>query len=136
MAEKKLNDHITSYTKLKFKLISTKGFTKDLINGCSIFNGANYFVEDGPQNYLVIQPVFKYFQTFTGTDKILAWKSKGLSEGIFKTPVVSGNSFAPKLTSIYNERIGAKFKGSCFIQDNISFTHRIVVNLFNVYKLV
>ena len=49
MAEKKLNDHITSYEKLlsglleKVKLISTKGLTKDLINGYGILNGAKYF---------------------------------------------------------------------------------------------
>ena len=45
-AEKILNDHITSYTKLiiglseKFELIPTKGLTKDLKNEYSILNGA------------------------------------------------------------------------------------------------
>ena len=29
----------------KVKLISIKGLTKDLINGCSIFNAAKYFIE-------------------------------------------------------------------------------------------
>ena len=50
-AEKKLNDHKTSYTKLindlleKSELISTKRLTKDLINGFSILSGAKYFSE-------------------------------------------------------------------------------------------
>ena len=102
----------------------------------SIFSGAKYFTEDGLQNYLVFQPVFKYFQTFTGTDKIFAWKSKGLSEDSIKTPVTPDNIFAPKLTFIYNGKIGAKFKGSCLIQDDkISFTHRYVINSFIIYEL-
>ena len=49
--ETKLNDHITSYTKLKnqlqgeVKLISTKRLTKYLINACGILNVANCFPE-------------------------------------------------------------------------------------------
>ena len=37
----------------KIKLISTKGLTKDLINGHSILNEVKHFAEDEPQNYLV-----------------------------------------------------------------------------------
>ena len=102
----------------------------------SILNGARYFTEDGSQNYLLFQLVFKYFWTFTGTDKFCAWKSKGLWEKSIKVLLLSGNSFVPKLTFIYKRRIGAKFKGNCVIQNNnISFTHRNVVNLFIVFKL-
>ena len=118
-AEKKLNNQITCSTKLindlsrEVKLTSTKRLTKDLINGHSILNKEKYFAENGSQNYLVFQPVSKYFQTFTGdTDKILAWKSKGLSEESIKTSVTSGKSFVSKLTFVYN-KIGTKFKGNC-----------------------
>ena len=76
---------------------------------------------------LVFQPVFRYFETFTGTDQVFGWKSKGLSEKRFETPVTSRNSCASKLAFIYNKRMGAKFKGNCLIQYNISFTHRNVV---------
>ena len=61
----KLTDIITSYTKLinnlsaKFKLISTKGLTKDLINGYSIYNGAKYFAEDDSQNHFASQPLYR-----------------------------------------------------------------------------
>ena len=41
------------------------------------FRGKNYF-EDGMQNYLVFQPVYKYFEK-TG-NKVSSWKSKGLSD--------------------------------------------------------
>ena len=84
-----------------------------MINGHSILNKEKYFAENGSQNYLVFQPVSKYFQTFTGdTDKILAWKSKGLSEESIKTSVTSGKSFVSKLTFVYN-KIGTKLKGNC-----------------------
>ena len=55
-AEKKLDDHITSYTKLvidlsgKVKLMSTNGSKIDLLNRYSILNSATHFVEDGSQN--------------------------------------------------------------------------------------
>ena len=47
---------------------------------------------------------------------------------VSKLQLHKGNSFAPKLK-------GAKFKGICLIQDNISFTHRNVVNFFIFYVL-
>ena len=78
-----------------------------------ILNGAKYFVEDESQNYLVFQPAFKHSQTFTHTDKILVWKSKGLSEKSFKTPVTPDKSFALKLVFNYKGRMRAKFKGNC-----------------------
>ena len=73
---------------------------KDLMNGYSILDGAKYFTEDGSQNYLVFQPVLKYFQTFTGTDKNFAWKSKRLSEESIEIAVTSDNSFPPRLNFI------------------------------------
>ena len=44
-------------------------------------------IDNGSQNYLVFQPVFKYLQTFTGTDKSFALKFKWLSKESFKTLV-------------------------------------------------
>ena len=44
------------------KLITTKGSTKDWINGYNTLNDAKYFAEDGSQNYLVFQPVFRYLK--------------------------------------------------------------------------
>ena len=65
--------------------------------------------------YLVFQPVFKYFQTFTSTDEIFACKSKEFSEESFKTLLTSDNDFVPKMAFFYNGRVGAKFKGNCLI---------------------
>ena len=41
------------------------------------FRGKNYFDSYGNQNYLVFQPLYKYFEG-VGND-IYLWKSKGLS---------------------------------------------------------
>ena len=46
--------------------------------GAAYFRVKNYFEEDDAQDYLVFQPVYKYFQK-TG-DKVSLWKSKGLSD--------------------------------------------------------
>ena len=43
------------------------------------FKGKNYFDGDGTQNYLVFQPVYKYFKKIGSTKNIAEWKSTGLS---------------------------------------------------------
>ena len=45
----------------------------------SYFIGKSHFGEDGTQNYLVFQPIIRYFNVITNTDYISSWKSKGLS---------------------------------------------------------
>ena len=57
------------------------------------FIGKSYFDDDWSQNYLIFQLVFTCFQTFGGTvDKILEWKSEGLTVKSITTPATSGNS--------------------------------------------
>ena len=43
----------------------------------SYFRGKNYFDEDGKQNYLVFQPIIRYFRIIANTKYISSWKSKG-----------------------------------------------------------
>ena len=50
----------------------------------SYFRGKSNFEEDGTQNYLIFQPMYKYFKKIGNTDHISAWKSKGLSDEIVK----------------------------------------------------
>ena len=52
----------------KFKAISTKGLTKELINKFSILNRAKYFSSRIFQNYLAFIPAKKYNKHFSGTD--------------------------------------------------------------------
>ena len=46
------------------------------------FREKSHFEEDGTQNYLVYQPMYRYFKRVTGVytgNYICFWKSKGLS---------------------------------------------------------
>ena len=45
---------------------------------------SSHFEDDGTQNYLVFQPVFRYFKDTGNTNNISVWVSKGLSEEYIK----------------------------------------------------
>ena len=49
----------------------------------SYFRGNSHFEEDGTQNYLVFQPIYRYFKRIAGVGSgnyIYIWKSKELSD--------------------------------------------------------
>ena len=105
------------------------------------FIGKNYFQEDGAQNYLVFQPIIRYFKVNTiinATDNVLSWKSKGLSAETIKPPTTPDNSLAPKINYYYYYavKIRVKLTGSCLKQPNVIFNHGKVVNIYIVYELV
>ena len=100
----------------------------------SYFIGKSNFEEDGTQNYLVFQPMYRYFKIITNTDYISSWKSKGLSAESIKPPATSDNSLTPAL-SYYGTKTRVKFTGSCLKQSKISYTHGKVVNIYIVYEL-
>ena len=60
----------------------------------SYFIGKCHFGEDGTQNYLVFQPVNRYFKVIANTLYISSWKSKGLSGETIKAPVTSDKSYS------------------------------------------
>ena len=92
------------------------------------FIGKSNFEEDGTQNYLVFQPMYRYFKMITNTDYILSWKSKGLSAESITPPTTS--DITPALSS-YGTKTRAKFTGSCLKQSNISYTlGKVVFTLF------
>ena len=94
----------------------------------SYFIGKSHFEEDGRQNYLVFQPLNKYFKVIANTDYVSSWKSKGLSAESIKPPTTSDNSLTPAL-SYYGTKTRVKFTGSCLKQPKISYTHGKVVNI-------
>ena len=100
----------------------------------SYFIGKSHFEEDGTQNYLVFQPINKYFKVIANTDYISSWKSKGLSAESIKPPTTSDNSLTPAL-SYYGTKTRVKFTGSCLKQSKISYTHGKVVNIYIIYEL-
>ena len=89
------------------------------------------------QNYLVFQPIDKYFKFVNINNEcyITSWHSKGLSSESIKPPTTSNNSLNP-LISYYNvQKIRVKFTGSCLKQSTTSYTHKKIVNIYIVYEL-
>ena len=99
------------------------------------FIGKSHFEEDGTQNYLVFQPINKYFKVITNTDYISSWKSKGLSAESIKPPATSDNSLTP-IVSYYGTKMRVKFTGSCLKEPKTSCTLGKVVNIYIIYELV
>ena len=105
----------------------------------SYFIGESHFEEDGTPNYLVFQPIVRYFKILPNTNYVLSWKSKGLSAETIKSHTTS-----PLTASDYNlilklsysgTKTKLKFTGSYLKQDQISYTHEKVVNVYIIYEL-
>ena len=66
----------------------------------SYFKGKSHFEEDGTQNYLVFQPIYRYFKKIAGVGSgnyIYFWKSKGLSDERINSVTASNYSITPEL---------------------------------------
>ena len=55
----------------------------------------SHFDEDGAQNYLVFQPILKYFTL--NSNWITKWKSKGLSNESLEVISTSDNTLTPSI---------------------------------------
>ena len=101
----------------------------------SYFIGKSHFEEDGTQNYLVFQPINRYFKVIANTKYISTWKSKRLSDESIKPPATSDNSLSLLINYLDNKR-RLKFNEGCLIQQNKpTYTHSTIVNLYIVYEL-
>ena len=79
----------------------------------------------------------KYFQLNSVVDvidRVLSWKSKGISNWSIKPTATSDNSLTPEL-NYYGTKTRAKFIKSCLKQSKTSYTHGKVVNVYIVYEL-
>ena len=101
----------------------------------SYFIGKSHFEEDGTQNYLVFQVMYRYFKVITNTDYASSWKSKGLSAETIKPPVTSDNSLNPKLDYYDDFKVRVKFTASCLKQHKLKVTLKNVVNIYIVYEI-
>ena len=66
----------------------------------SYFIGKSHFEEDGTQNYLVFQPMYRYFKRIAGVGNsiyIYYWESKGLSDEGNNSITASNYSVTPFL---------------------------------------
>ena len=118
--------------KTKHLLVQNKLKLKTFDSG--YFIGKSHFEEDGTQNYIVFQPLNKYFKIITNAKYISSWQSKGLSDETIKPPATSDNSLNPKV-SYYGTKARLEFRGSCLKQDKSTFNHGKIVNIYIVYEL-
>ena len=101
------------------------------------YRGKSHFEEDGIQNYLIFQPLFKYFKVnsiINVIDYVLSWQSKGLSSESIKAISTSDNTLTPTLT-YYGTKIKVKVTGNCLKPSTFSYTHGKTVNIYIVYEL-
>ena len=73
---KKITSNKTKHVLVEKELNKLKTFDS------GYFIGKSHFEEDGTQNYLVFQPIYRYFKVFSITqylEYVSEWKSKGLS---------------------------------------------------------
>ena len=67
----------------------------------SYFIGKSQFEENDTQNYLVFQPMYRYFKRFVGVgtgNYIYFWKSKGLSDENITAPTTSDYGINPQVS--------------------------------------
>ena len=100
----------------------------------SYFSGKNHFENDGTKNYLVFQPLYKYFTFITGTQYISSWKSKGLSPETIKHFATSDNSLTPIINFVF-DKIRPKRNGNCLKQSKLQIFHETIVNIYIVSEL-
>ena len=131
-----LNKKITS-NKAKHLLVENE-LNKLKNFDLSYFIGKSHFEQDGTQNYLVFQPIIRYFKVNTiinVADYVLSWESKGLSAETIKLPTTSDNSLT-STSSYYDDfKVRVKFTGSCLKQPSFKHTHKTIVNIYIDYEL-
>ena len=119
------------------KLKQREDTIKDLERVASYFRGKTYFdSDDRTQNYLVFQPMYKYFKTSVkgSTTYVSSWESKGLSNEKINSITTPSYNQAPSL-AYDNFRIKLKFAGDLLKQDKITCNHGPIVNIYIVYRL-
>ena len=97
--------------------------------------GKNYFDDDGTQNYLAFQGVYKYFGDVDASKTIIkfhakSWIPKGLADE--KSSYVSG--FKRPFIEYTNARTKLKCDESILIQ-KLSTSLGLIANYYIVYKL-
>ena len=128
-----LNRKITK-NKTKHLLVENELNTLKNFNS-SYHNGKSYFEEDGTPNYLIFQPLNKYFKVSGNLHYVLSWTSKGLSNKSIKASTTSDDSLTPIL-NYYGTKTKVYFDIGCLKQDKVTFNHGVIVNIYIVYEII
>ena len=126
---KKINSNKTKHLLVETELKKIEKF--DAAN----FRGKNIFDGDGTQNYLVFQPIYRYFKmVLNSVDKISLWESKGLSDEKMYSIIGSSSGTEPELVYDDDARIKIKFIGDLLSQDKVTCNHGPKGNIYIVYR--
>ena len=109
---------------LRRPLLVQKELNKLKTFDSSYFIGKSRLEEDGVQNYLIFQPLIRYFKLNSSTGRVSSWKSKVLSAELIEPPSTSNISISPQFSFF-----------QLLKQPKISYTHKKVVNTYIVYEL-
>ena len=128
----KINSNKTEHLLVENELKKLKTF--DSI----YFRDKCHFEEDGMQNYLVCQPIKRYFKEIVGVGDgkyICYWKSKGLSAEWINSIKASDYGIIPYLSYYNTNKIRVKFNVGCLKQDQATLLHVGIVNIYIVYEI-
>ena len=129
-----LNCQILTEKLLKLTLLVQKELNKLQTFDSSYFISKGHFEEYGTQNYLLFQPMSRYFEIIANRKFISSWKSKGLSDELI-TPYATSDNSLTLLIDHYGTRIRFKFNGSCLKQPNkLTYDHGHKLNVYIVYE--
>ena len=132
---KEISDRVTK-NKTKHLLVENE-LKKPQKFDAAYFRGKNHFEGDGTQNYLVFQPMYRYFKRITGVGSgnyIYFWKSEGLSDERFDSITTSNHKITPEL-SFYCTKTKVEFNGSCLKQNKVTYNHGKIANTYIVYEI-
>ena len=79
--------------------------------------------------------LYHTFKRLGDTEKVVSWKSKGLSAKNLNTPATTGNSLPPSIKWYENSNICLTFKESCLKQKRCAFTPQNICKYKYIYKL-
>ena len=82
----------------------------------------------------MFQPAYRYSKNIVNSDHISEWKYKGLSDKSIKHPAVSNNSLCPAINH-FDIILQVKPYENCLKQEKVTFIHRKVVNVYNIYEI-
>ena len=128
---KKFTANITKHLLVENELKKLKTFYS------SYFIDKSHFEEDGTQNYLVFQPMYRYFKIIAGVGNgsyIYYWQSKGLSDERINSIKTPNYTITPNI-NYYGTKTRVEFNGSCLKQDKVTFNHGKVVSIYIVYEI-
>ena len=77
----------------------------------------------------------RYFKLTSDNPSIIqSWKSKGLSDENIKAPTTSNKILDPSQDYVGN-KVRVKFSGDCLKQENGTFNHGKIVNVYIIYEI-